>query len=103
MPWTDRRPRQQRGYDKHWLRLRVEILKRDHGLCQFGLAMSPPRYHKATEVHHVRIPVGQPGHDDPDNLVSTCHACHDRATMAARGAKPKPRYDRNGYRISDDA
>lgn len=42
----------------------------------------------ATEVDHV-IPIAQGGTDDPNNLQSTCSACHRRKTQHEAAASRK--------------
>jgi len=75
--WSDaqRGTRQERGYDKTWLRLRAAKLAEDP-LCERCLAAGQTQ--EAHEVHH-KIPFQ--GLDDPlrldwDNLESLCRPCH---------------------------
>lgn len=51
-------------------RLREAILKRDNHQCQNCLKKG------RLDVHHF-IPVKRGGTDNPDNLISLCHPCHN--------------------------
>ncbi len=55
-----------------WQRLRAAVLARDP-LCRD--CQQP-----ATDVDHDD---GNPGNNDPANLVPRCHGCHSRKTMAS--------------------
>lgn len=65
-----------------WQKLRRWVLEREP-LCRdcdaFGV-VTP-----ATDVDHND---GDPGNNDPDNLVPRCHECHSRKTMRERHGKP---------------
>lgn len=52
-----------------WRRLRLQILKRDHRLCQIC------RERQATEVDHI-VPKSKGGSDDPSNLQAACDPCN---------------------------
>jgi 5-methylcytosine-specific restriction endonuclease McrA len=53
-----------------WRNIRCEALARDHGRCRdCGV--------EASEVHHIAYPEVL-GREDLDDLVSLCHACHER-------------------------
>jgi 5-methylcytosine-specific restriction endonuclease McrA len=59
-----------------WRNIRWEALARDHGRCRdCGI--------EATEVHHVAYPK-VPGGEDLDDLLSLCHACHQRRHVEHR-------------------
>ena len=71
----ERGTRQQRGYDKHWLKLRAAKLATDPWCEECG---RKGKRRLAAEVHHV---VAFQGIDDPKrlewgNLESLCKACH---------------------------
>lgn len=71
--------RQQRGYDKAWLKLRACKLKQEP-LCEECLRAGKTTV--ATEVHH-RVPFR--GRNDPlrlalHNLESLCKQCHQQKT-----------------------
>jgi 5-methylcytosine-specific restriction endonuclease McrA len=59
-----------------WKAIRWEALARDHGRCRdCGV--------EASEVHHIAYPKVLGG-EDLDDLLSLCHACHQR-----RHAEPR--------------
>lgn len=72
-----------------WERLRLQVLNRDHWLCQFCLRNGRMAY--AREVHHL-VPV----EDDPalalspDNLVSLCRSCHEGTKRRGSGVPEPP-------------
>lgn len=75
-----------------WQRLRRWVLDRDP-LCRDCRAV-------ATDVDHDD---GDPGNNDPLNLVPRCHACHSRKTMRARRGKPPViGCDVNGWPLAPD-
>lgn len=67
----------QKGYGWAWQKLRVQILRRDSGLCQSCLKAG--RWVTATEVDHIK-PKAQGGTDSQDNLMSLCIDCHKAKT-----------------------
>jgi 5-methylcytosine-specific restriction enzyme A len=68
----------QRGYDYHWQKVRVFVLRRDKYLCQHCLAQGIITV--ATDVDHI-IPLSRGGARlDPENLQSLCRTCHNRKT-----------------------
>jgi 5-methylcytosine-specific restriction protein A len=71
--------RHQRGYGYAWEKLRIEILHRDHGLCQPGLKHN--EIHVATAVDH-KVQKADGGTDDPSNLQAICDACHREKTSS---------------------
>lgn len=79
-----------------WKRLREKILRRDGYQCK--LCKRFGRAKEATEVHHIEHIEDAPEKAfDPDNLVSLCHACHnkmhpEKADVLHR-AREKYRYD----------
>lgn len=68
-----------------WKRKRLKILRRDNYLCQ-----ECKRYGKmiaAREVHHIKYSDEYPelAYDD-NNLISLCHACHNKQHPEKAGA-----------------
>lgn len=58
----------ERPPEKEWDRLRKIVLDRDNHTCRF----CGHRALKWMNIHHV----GEPSWSDPDNLITTCVACH---------------------------
>lgn len=98
--------RHARGYGNAWDKLRVQILKRDCGMCQCeqckGLKL------KGTEVHHIvskhkakQLGWSTADIDNPLNLQCVNTECHKRITLAEQGKtmKAKVRIGTNGYPI----
>lgn len=90
--------RHERGYGSAWVRLRAQVLARDHGLCRPCLMAG--RTTAATSVDHI-VPKIEGGSDDPVNLQAICTSCHATKSayegFAAPGArKPLGRYRSNG-------
>lgn len=78
--------RHERGYGAAWDRLRVQVLRRDAGICQHCLRESGA-VHQGTEVDH-RVPKAQGGTDDLDNLQTICKAAHRAKTQAETRGTP---------------
>lgn len=93
MAWS-KQSRHERGYDHRWVKTRARILKRDRGLCVACLMGGRPT--PATEVHHVKAKADG-GTDDPENLVSICRDCHDKATAQAKGHRWKAQIGPDGW------
>lgn len=85
---SERGDRHQRGYGYAWEKLRIEILRRDHGMCQCPDCQGGRlRVTPANEVHHI---VGkaearlrgwtQAEIDHPSNLQAINRECHARIT-----------------------
>lgn len=85
---AERGNRHQRGYGWAWEKLRVEVLRRDCGLCQCPDCLGGKlRVTAANEVHHI---VGkaegqlrgwtQAEIDHPSNLQAVSRECHDKLT-----------------------
>jgi 5-methylcytosine-specific restriction protein A len=91
----DKRTRHERGYGSAWVRLRKQILDRDYHLCQHCKAKG--RVTPAFEVHHIKRKADG-GSDDPSNLVSICHACHESAHGAREDSK-RLKFDATGQPI----
>ena len=85
---AERGDRQQRGYGYAWEKLRIEILRRDCGLCQCPDCQGGRlRVTQANEVHHI---VGKAEGqlrgwtaaeiDHPSNLQAINRDCHTKLT-----------------------
>jgi 5-methylcytosine-specific restriction enzyme A len=78
---------------KAWRDCRKQILRRDLYTCR-------DCFDRANEVHHiVELTPGNLNSSlalDPDNLVSLCHACHDKITKGFTGDLHE------GYYFDDD-
>ena len=81
---TTRTSRHERGYGAQWDKIRIEVLKRDYGLCQ--PCMKVGRIHLAQEVDHI-ISKAEGGTDDMDNLQAIATECHRVKTAADRKAR----------------
>lgn len=79
---------------KAWKKKRIRILRRDKYQCQYC-----KRYGKrteATEVHHIKHYADYPELGLADsNLVSLCHACHNKQHSEKGGRR---RYERKAER-----
>ncbi|MCR4297488.1 MAG: HNH endonuclease [Gallionella sp.] len=94
--------RHERGYGNAWDRLRLQILRRDNGLCQCSQCQGGKlRVTMASEVHHIKIKADG-GTDSMDNLQAVAHACHERLTAAEQGReiKAKVAIGLDGYPIA---
>jgi 5-methylcytosine-specific restriction endonuclease McrA len=99
----------QRGYDKHWRKLRKAHLS-EHPLCVAceaeGLVVL------ATDVDHMKKfrradgTIDDQLRLDPANLQSLCHSCHSRKTsrtdMTHRAASPLRGSDETGTPVDPD-
>jgi 5-methylcytosine-specific restriction protein A len=101
MAWS-KKTRQARGYDEDWLRVRLQVLKRDNYLCHCPRCKGGElRLTPANEVDHIR-PLAQGGDRlDMANLRAVNSACHRRLTLEQRGFEIKPRYNKQGRRIDE--
>jgi 5-methylcytosine-specific restriction enzyme A len=88
--------RHKRGYGNAWDKLRVQILKRDCGMCQCNQCMGIRL--TASEVHHITSKAKaqalgwtQQQTDNPSNLQAVNSECHKRITLAEQGKTLKPR------------
>jgi 5-methylcytosine-specific restriction protein A len=85
---AERGNRHQRGYGYEWEKLRVVILRRDHGLCQCPECQGGRlRLTVADQVHHIvgkaeaRARGWTPDEiDHPSNLQAINRDCHARIT-----------------------
>lgn len=69
--------RHQRGYGTAWEKLREDIMRRDHGMCQPCLRSGHTTI--ATQVDHI-VQKADGGTDDPANLQAICEPCHREKT-----------------------
>ena len=101
--------RHDRGYGWEWDQLRLQVLKRDAGLCHCQRCQGGKVFTKiATEVHHVvsREDAARRGWtkeqtEAMSNLQAINSECHKRETAAAQGRelKAKQRIGIDGYPI----
>jgi 5-methylcytosine-specific restriction protein A len=94
----ERGSRHDRGYGTHWEKLRLEVLRRDQGLCQCDDCQGGlKRVTAANEVDH-RTPrawfkngraTGDP--DALENLQAINSRCHRLKTMRENGRTPRVR------------
>ena len=106
--WSDA-SRHERGYGTEWSRLRLDILRRDNGLCQCSRCKGGAVSVKiATEVHHIkskaecaRLGWTQAQIDHPSNLAAINAECHKRETAAEQGRmlRLRPVIGLDGYAI----
>ena len=85
--------RHERGYGSAWDKIRVRILKRDHGLCQCSECKRLDRIRVAHHVDHIiskaewrRRHGNLVGVDDDDNLQAINRDCHAEKTARERVA-----------------
>lgn len=71
----DRPSSSKRGYNRHWQRLRLMILRRQP-LCSCGCGKP------SEEVHHLD---GDSSNNDWDNLEALAKACHSKITAKETG------------------
>ncbi len=78
----DRGSAYQRGYDRHWRKVRLAYLMA-HPMC-----VAPGCGKAATDVDHLdsRGPRGEKGYDW-DNLQPLCSSCHSKKTARERMGK----------------
>ena len=70
-----------RGYDYQWRKLRLEVLERDHWLCQVRLPVCTTA---ATTVDHI-VPLARGGARlDPENCRASCGPCNSSRSASAR-------------------
>ena len=98
--WADRGSRHARGYGSAWDKLRLEILRRDCGLCKCQECTRLGRLRIASEVDHI-IPKAKGGTDDPDNLCSINRDCHRDKSLRDKGGIPKRRIGIDGYPVDE--
>lgn len=104
MAWS-KESRQARGYGRSWELLRIEILKRDFGLCQCEQCKGGKlRLRPGTEVNHIlskaeakRRGWTQEQVDDPSNLQAVNPECHKRITAQQNGYSLRPQIGPDGW------
>jgi 5-methylcytosine-specific restriction protein A len=84
-PDRERGSSTERGYGWSWQKLRTQVLKRDHFLCQCLDCKATGRVLEATEVDHI-IGKARGGSDDPANLQAINTECHKLKTARERCA-----------------
>lgn len=82
-------------YTTRWEHFRKKILRRDKYLCQ--ICKRYGRMREATEVHHIEHVEDAPEKIfDADNVISLCHACHNRQhpekIVKATASKAREKY-----------
>jgi len=95
MAWS-KVPASQRGYGTAWTKLRKQVMRRDHGLCQ--VCANAKRVMIAQEVDHI-IPKAKGGTDDIGNLQAICRKCHALKTLIDEGKRPKPQIGADGWPV----
>lgn len=92
--WKHQGSRHARGYGSRWVKLRLQVLRRDQHLCVVCRAAG--RVRVATEVDHV-VPRAKGGTDALANLQAICTPCHKAKTIADAGGKPRVRIGVDGW------
>lgn len=105
--------RHERGYGTEWSKLRLDILRRDNGLCQCEQCKGGQiRVRIATEVHHIvskakaeTLGWTKAQTDDPSNLSAINRDCHKRETAKEQGRQLvfRPRIGIDGYPVEKSA
>ena len=67
-----------------WERLRQQVLEQDNYRC-----MLCDTHPKEKHVHHI-IPISKFGSNDPNNLITLCYKCHDKAHPDIKVTKYAP-------------
>jgi 5-methylcytosine-specific restriction protein A len=97
--WQHKRTsRHARGYGTSWDKLREEVMRRDHRLCQPCLRKN--RVTAAHAVDHIK-PKAKGGADELTNLQAICRACHLSKTLEDCGRRVRRRIGVDGYPIND--
>lgn len=78
-----------------WMQIRARILRRDGGMCQYCLRRDGS-ITVATEVDH-RIALHNDGSNDDENLVATCHECHEAKTRQDLGQRERVTIGLDGW------
>ena len=88
----------ERGYGAAWRRVRKQVMRRDHWLCQ--PCKREGRAKPATECDHIK-PKSRGGTDDDDNLQAICRECHAAKTESeaaeAQGRRVRPAIGQDGW------
>ena len=101
--------RQSRDYGAEWDKLRLEVLRRDNGLCQCSHCKAAGLITIASEVDHIvsRARAKQLGWskartEDPANLQAINTECHKRKTIEENGGefRSKPTIGLDGFPIA---
>lgn len=91
--------RHQRGYGTEWNKLRLQVLRRDNGLCQCSQCKGGElRVTVATEVDHIMSKINaralgwsEARIEDMSNLQAINSVCHAHKTLEEQGKPVKPR------------
>lgn len=100
MAWG-RESRHKRGYGTEWDKLRLDILRRDKGLCRCAECKRTGRIRVASQVDHI-VPKANGGTDDWDNLCAIHAECHKLKTQRDNGQKSRLEFDAQGNPIWPD-
>jgi 5-methylcytosine-specific restriction protein A len=99
-PWQHtKESRHARGYGSAWDKLRVQVLRRDNGLCQCWECKRTGRIKLATQVDHI-VPKSKGGTDAMENLQSIAADCHADKTLAEIGKARRTEVGRDGWPVA---
>ena len=99
--------KQSRGYGKAWEKIRLQVLRRDCGLCQCEYCKGGKiRLRVANEVDHIvskakarKLGWTEEQIESPTNLQAINKDCHKRKTQEEQGKTRRPRIGMDGYPI----
>lgn len=92
--------RHARGYGSEWDRIRLQVLRRDNGLCMCSRCQGGKlRVTQASEVHHIKAKADG-GTDNMSNLQAINAECHKREDARNQGKMIKPRIGIDGFPTS---
>lgn len=106
-PWKhDRRSRHERGYGSEWVKLRLQILKRDGyrchcDRCNAGHVIKPATQvdHKISKANWLKRFGSLDGVDHPSNLQAINKDCHEVKSLTERGYRVPKRIGDDGFPI----
>jgi 5-methylcytosine-specific restriction protein A len=89
MAWGTK-SRHERGYDYAWVKVRNEVMKRDHGLCQpcnraGRTTLAHAVDHIVSKARAAAMSWTRAQTDHPSNLEATCEPCHLVKSEAEQG------------------
>lgn len=95
MAWGTK-SRHERGYDYAWVKVREEVMKRDHGLCQPCLragrtTLAHAVDHIVSKAKAALLRWTRAKTDHPSNLEAICKPCHEVKTEAEQGKRKRVR------------
>jgi 5-methylcytosine-specific restriction protein A len=73
----------ERGYDRHWTRLR-QWYRRRHPFCADPFGLHQGTFADGEHVDHI-VPLSQGGTNATSNLQTLCQPCHSRKTVRYDG------------------